>query len=831
MIALAPSGVKYDYIMAHPELNIKVVTPHWFQLCCNTKRLFSEIMYQFPNPPIQEDDPERYPTPIQGNAPLLYSNGAKHVLAFFNSPNENLDQFLEKKYIFMANDVLVLPELRDKFEERISQAGGFLVNEYSSDMVDIVICRLRAGDIYFEASNEGKIVASLDWLYHVLCTGTIPSPKASLLHYPIPADPIPGMTSLVMTVSNYSGPIREYLKRLIIATGATYKTTLSSRSAAEPTTHIICGDASGEKYEKGNEWNVKVVNHFWLEDCFLTWCMQSETKPRYTLFPVNNQLPYVFGTGMPPEMIEEWTSPDDFEDALPQTEIAEAGVPSILVQADDSGGASGSLTDDIATGDEELEDEKQHVTEIRDTRQTSEDSTPIVTAEAYSSSATLSPRKTAPKKGGPSIATSVVNTTTNDVISPMESVSLSSNQADSSAALPCSHGPGSVRVVSRKREAALEASKALQQIVPDMNEFQEELRDEKRRKKRNKTAPTEDSSMDVDGDDVESAPSTNKKVSASPVKRKRVSMGTVALDNPSTPIKSQEDTGNESEEAASDVKTPTKKARRNVKVEKHDVAIALAEPTSTSNTTTPLVVSKTKRVRYITTGIDELSAKQIRALKAIGIASTTSMDQSTHLVAKNVSRTEKFLNALAQGKVIVHEDWLQACIDANAILDENNYQIKDTENEAKFGMKLQESLELAREKKVFENCVFYISPSTVPKLAALKMLVEAGGGKATALLQTGLGFLKDRIVKNNAQKEAIARKDKGRQGQKNKAQDEEEDEGDEEEEEILAVVSCEDDKDMWQPILDTGAKVYSHELIIFGILRQHLDLGNTHALA
>lgn len=70
----------------------------------------------------------------------------------------------------------------------------------------------------------------------------MPSPTASLLHYPIPNGYIPGMTSLVMTVSNYNGPIREYLKRMIIATGATYKPELSSKNHAEPTTHIICGE-------------------------------------------------------------------------------------------------------------------------------------------------------------------------------------------------------------------------------------------------------------------------------------------------------------------------------------------------------------------------------------------------------------------------------------------------------------------------------------------------------------------------------------------------------------------------------------------------------------
>lgn len=149
-------------------------------------------------------------------------------------------------------------------------------------------------------------------------------------------------------------------------------------------------------------------------------------------------------------------------------------------------------------------------------------------------------------------------------------------------------------------------------------------------------------------------------------------------------------------------------------------------------------------------------------------------------------------------------------------------------------MSLSESLERAQQKRVFEDCVIYISPSTVPKLAALKLLVEAGGGKATALLQTGLGFLKDRIVKSIQRKEAAAKKDVrtrgSRTGKKKQEDEDDEEDNEEEDDEILAVVSCEDDKDMWGPILDAGAQVYSHELIISGILRQKLELDRTHAL-
>lgn len=144
-------------------------------------------------------------------------------------------------------------------------------------------------------------------------------------------------------------------------------------------------------------------------------------------------------------------------------------------------------------------------------------------------------------------------------------------------------------------------------------------------------------------------------------------------------------------------------------------------------------------------------------------------------------------------------------------------------------MDLYKSLDRARERPVFKDCVFYISPSTVPKLAALKTLTEAGGGKATALLQTGLGFLKEKIERKMKSSQDMDL-DSGDVSGADDNSSGDEDGLREKKNETLAVVSCEEDRDMWQPILATGAKVYSHELIITGILTQTLDLGTIHAL-
>jgi hypothetical protein len=158
-------------------------------------------------------------------------------------------------------------------------------------------------------------------------------------------------------------------------------------------------------------------------------------------------------------------------------------------------------------------------------------------------------------------------------------------------------------------------------------------------------------------------------------------------------------------------------------------------------------------------------------------------------------------------------------------------------------MDLYKSLESAQEKRVFEDYTFYISPSVIPKPAALKTLVEAGGGRTSALLHTGLGFLKETIQRRNKKKAEIeATGQRAHKGQAKGAtkksgvaegseNDEEDSDEDADEQGTIAVISCEDDREMWGPIVEAKAHVYSHELIIQSILRQSVDLGTIHALA
>ncbi|KAI8606326.1 hypothetical protein EDD21DRAFT_361232 [Dissophora ornata] len=806
LLALSPSGSKYDLAMERKELGIKVVLPHWFHACCNLKRLLPEVLYLFPDPPLQNQDHVVTPDQNQSYAPQLYSNSASSVVSFLNSPNDIKSKFLDGLYILLEDDMNVIPERRIKIEEKIEEAGGIIVNEYSGDMTDILICPFRSGDAYIKASKNGKIVASIDWLLHVLQTGELPSPKASLLHYPVPRKPIAGMSSIVVSVSNYMGPVRDYLKRLIYVAGASYKPTMGP-IGPQRTTHLICGNASGDKFGKAHEWNMKVVNHIWLEECFQAWSLQSETKPRYTYFPPHNQLSQVFGSKILPDMLEDWIGPDKEEEVLyleaqskRETEPLplEPSLANALVETENGG--------------PELAPSVDQEYDVDTTRSSD---------EIESSPPPLAPSKTAFEDSSATHAQP--NTYT-----PIPAASAPSSPKSSYTAEGL--GLGSVRVVSRKRGAALQASKALQKIVPDMNEFQEELRDEKKASKRKKKhviaeESIDDASMDMHVDQTVSLPTTpTKKPTTSPMKRKRISVGSVERSTPMGSEDEEDHEDHESEANTSGPKISPKKTKRGVRSEKDNkedtMMVATNAPEIIAGAGATTGVGKMKRVRYITTGVKDQSVAQIKALKALGIMPTTAVEKCTHLVATSIARTGKFLIALLQGKIIVHEDWFQACIDANAILDEDDFRIKDSANELKFGMKLYKSLERARERHVFENCVFYLSPSMKQDMPGLKSVIEAGGGKASTLLHTGLSFLKDRLVKANNTKSGASKED---------SHSEDDDQNDREE--VVAVVSSEKDKDMWQPILGAGAHIYSHDLISIGVLTQKLDLSTTHALA
>ncbi|KAJ2763808.1 regulator of Ty1 Transposition, partial [Coemansia nantahalensis] len=151
------------------------------------------------------------------------------------------------------------------------------------ERVDILLCQHREGYDYSKASRLGKMVGTLVWLYQAFLNARLTAPTRRLLHYPAPTTAVPRMDRLKITVSHYTGGSRKYLQCLIVAMGAEY-TPRMTRS----TTHLVTACPEGRKYTTAMSWNIDVVNHFWVEQCFQRWKLLSVSHPTFTYFP---QLP------------------------------------------------------------------------------------------------------------------------------------------------------------------------------------------------------------------------------------------------------------------------------------------------------------------------------------------------------------------------------------------------------------------------------------------------------------------------------------------------------------------------------------------------------------
>ncbi|XP_050382523.1 uncharacterized protein LOC126799367 isoform X2 [Argentina anserina] len=78
------------------------------------------------------------------------------------------------------------------------------------------------------------------------------------------SDPIPGMETVVATVSGYRGSELVDLIELMTHAGANYIGKLSSANAF---THLVCRKFEGKKYEMAKRFRLIIVNHRWIEDC------------------------------------------------------------------------------------------------------------------------------------------------------------------------------------------------------------------------------------------------------------------------------------------------------------------------------------------------------------------------------------------------------------------------------------------------------------------------------------------------------------------------------------------------------------------------------------
>lgn len=192
------------------------------------------------------------------------------------------------KNVKLGEDLNVSNKLRDVITGMIKAGGGSVVAKV--EKADIYVCKYRDGNDYINASQSGKDVGNLSWLYYLITHNVWTNPMRRMLHYPRPLDGIPGFQNFKISISSYTGEARVYLENLVKATGAEFTKTFK-----QDNTHLITAHKNSEKCDAAAEWDVMVLNHVWLEESYAKCKQMPTTDARYGYFPPRTNLGEILG--------------------------------------------------------------------------------------------------------------------------------------------------------------------------------------------------------------------------------------------------------------------------------------------------------------------------------------------------------------------------------------------------------------------------------------------------------------------------------------------------------------------------------------------------------
>ncbi|XP_050524505.1 DNA topoisomerase 2-binding protein 1-B [Daktulosphaira vitifoliae] len=132
---------------------------------------------------------------------------------------------------------------------------------------------------------DAEIVSCL-WIED--CFNNIEKIQISYYHKPVIFSGTTPLKNCVISVTNYAGSERYFLKEVSLLLGAHYQDALSRKPKLADnimvTTHLICPNPEGPKYEASVKWGVPVVSKEWLLDCVKYKRRLSENQ-----YPIDNK--------------------------------------------------------------------------------------------------------------------------------------------------------------------------------------------------------------------------------------------------------------------------------------------------------------------------------------------------------------------------------------------------------------------------------------------------------------------------------------------------------------------------------------------------------------
>ncbi|KAF2401535.1 hypothetical protein EJ06DRAFT_581646 [Trichodelitschia bisporula] len=662
-------------VVLRKKLKCMILLPNWFDDCLRLGKRISERPYLLPDPAILKSPAAYRP---QTNPDL--AGAVTHSPTDMPNDTRKLTVFKDKR-VMLAQDLGIGHGLRDILGGIIDKNGGKIVSNV--DETDMYICFYRDGAEYIKASQVGKDVGNLSWLYHLITHDRWTSPLKRLLHYPVPRRGVPGFENAIISMSNYAGDERIYLQSLIKACGATYEKTLKNSC-----THLVAAHQGGEKWLAAIDWNQDIVNHLWLEESYAKHQMQSISRPEYTYFPKATHLGEVLGqTHLDPHLLETKFYPREpgrVPLSTSRSHVANTSTPSELP-------SSRRVEDSVST--EKTEDKVPSFNDVMDwdPAPAADDASvlsdpPSEPADPESHSDAELPPKRKPepapapaKKRGrlrkaEAKATPVPKATPTD--KPTPAPARSSARRSSVLATPTFGWENEPPVRTSARSAKVKAEAKLAEAMEDVQAY------EKERKRKSFIRPELEAEV----------PAAAKRKSSDAVasRGKRKSTEDVPLEEPAHKAKKSKTTGKRGIEQRM-VLTGYERWANNPRLESGD----------------------TKKLRQL------------------GIQLTEDCATATLLCAPKLLRTKKFICALAAAPTAVHTGFVDAALAADEPPDPADFPLEDDEGEKRLGLRLADSLARAKANKraLLKGWQVFCTEGVPGGVESMRAIVLANGGQ------------------------------------------------------------------------------------------------------
>ncbi|KGR13223.1 hypothetical protein MG5_01551 [Candida albicans P57072] len=286
--------------------NIKIVLPHWIDHCITMGKKLNEDNYLLPDAKILHDE----------SNDVLKNEILPEILNDSLPPQNELDselQFFKNKKFYINSDFNLSQRSSNAIKFVIERHGGSIIKKFDVSEIDIYLGKYRQGDTYKKSCASNRIiVGNLQWLYFILASKSWTLPlNSNILYYPQPSTPLDGLQGLKISITNYSGEARSYLSKLITIMGGVFTKTLTRDND-----YLVCGKAEGKKFDAAlNKWvdsegnsEIKVVNHLWLEDCYVQWHKVDSSLDKYKNFGDESigMEPWVGRAHLDQEVLKQW---------------------------------------------------------------------------------------------------------------------------------------------------------------------------------------------------------------------------------------------------------------------------------------------------------------------------------------------------------------------------------------------------------------------------------------------------------------------------------------------------------------------------------------------